>query len=35
LKNNKIKDYHEWTEMSKPKTIVKGKVKVRIPKELL
>ena len=33
LKENKIQDVSEWTEMCKPKTIVKGKIKVRIPKE--
>ena len=34
LKENKIQDVSEWTEMCKPKTIIKGKIKVRIPKEL-
>ena len=35
FKTNKIQDVSEWTEMSKPKTILKGKIKVRLPKELL
>jgi hypothetical protein len=34
LRDNKIQDVSQWEEMSKPKTIVKGKIKVRIPKEL-
>jgi hypothetical protein len=33
LKTNKIQDVSQWEEMSRPKTIIKGKIKVRIPKE--
>jgi hypothetical protein len=33
FKTNRIKSIADWQELCKPKTIVKGKVKVRIAKE--
>jgi len=33
LKTNKIQDVAQWEEMSRPKTILKGKLKIRVPKE--
>jgi len=33
FKTNRIKSVNEWEELCKPKTIIKGKKTVRIPKE--
>lgn len=33
LDENKIQSVEQWEEMCKPKTIRKGTVKVRLPKE--
>lgn len=33
FKTERIKSLADWEEMCKPKTVVKKKVKVRVPKE--
>ena len=33
LEENKIQSVKEWEEMCKPKTIVKGRVRIRVTKE--